>query len=228
MTVSVTEALNRRMSVRDFLPTPVPGELIRQVLATASRAPSGGNVQPWQIDVVGGARLDALKALMQTRLAEVAAGDTSEQPEYAIYPKELVSPYRDYRFELGEDMYARLGIPREDKAGRLRWFARNFQFFGAPLALFCSIDRRMGPPQWSDLGMFLQSVMLLLVEAGLDSCPQECWSVYPRTVGGFIGMPAERMLFCGMAIGWRNPEHPVNALESRRAPLEAFARFDGI
>lgn len=228
MTVSVTEALNRRMSVRDFLPTPVPGELIREVLRTAARAPSGGNVQPWYIDVVGGARLDELKAIMQRRLAEVAAGDRSEQPEYDIYPPNLWAPHRDYRFELGEDMYAKLGIARDDKAGRLRWFARNYQFFGAPLALFCSVDRRMGKPQWSDLGMFLQSVMLLLVEAGLDSCAQECWSVYPKTVGDFLGLPEDRMLFCGMSIGYRNPEHPVNGLHAKRAPLEAFARFDGV
>ena len=226
--MNVREALDSRRSVRDFLPTPVPGEVIRRVLAAASRAPSGGNLQPWHIDVVAGSRLDELKALMQRRLAAVAAGDMAEQPEYSIYPKDLVAPYRDYRFKVGEDMYARLGIPREDKAGRLRWFARNFAFFGAPMALFCSVDRRMGPPQWSDLGMFLQSVMLLLREEGLDSCAQECWSVYPRTIGEFIGIPPERMLFTGMAIGHANPDHPVNQLRTDRAPLEAFARFHGV
>jgi len=228
MPMSVSEALNTRLSVRDFLPTPVPADVIRRVLTTASRSPSGGNLQPWHIDVIAGAKLDELKAIMQRRLAEVAAGDRSEVPEYDIYPKELVAPYRDYRFKIGEDMYARLGIPREDKAARLRWFARNYQFFGAPLALFCSVDRRMGPPQWSDMGMFLQSVMLLLREEGLDSCAQECWSVYPRTVSQFLELPAERMLFTGMAIGYRNPEHPINALRSDRAPLESFARFQGI
>ena len=226
-TVSVTEALQSRLSIRDFLPTPVPQDVIRRVLATASRAPSGGNLQPWHIDVVAGDRLVELKAIMQRRLAEVAAGDRSETPEYSIYPKELVAPYRDYRFKIGEDMYARLGIPRDDKPARLRWFARNFQFFGAPMALFCSVDRRMGPPQWSDLGMFLQSVMLLLREGGLDSCPQECWAVYPKTIGDFIAIPPERMLFTGMAIGQRNPAHAVNALRSERADVDTFARFLG-
>lgn len=224
---TVTEALDTRLSVRDFLPTPVPLDTIRQVLATASRSPSGGNVQPWRIDVVTGAKLDELKAIMQRRLAEVAAGDKSESPEYDIYPKELVAPHRDYRFKIGEDMYARLGIPREDKAQRLQWFARNYQFFGAPVALFCSIDRRMGPPQWSDCGMFLQSVMLLLREQGLDSCAQECWAVYPKTIGDFIGIPPERMLFTGMAIGWRNPEHTINQLRSERAVVDSFAQFHG-
>jgi nitroreductase len=226
--MTVYEAMASRRSVRDFLPTPVPADTIRRVLAAAARAPSGGNVQPWHIDVVGGEKLDELKAIMRRRLQEVAAGDRSEQPEYDIYPKELVAPYRDYRWQLGEAMYASMGIPREDKAARLQWFARNYQFFGAPLALFCSIDRRMGPPQWSDLGMYLQSVMLLLREEGLHSCPQECWSVYPRTVGQFIGLPPERMLFCGMAIGHANMQHPVNNFVPARAELAQFARFHGL
>jgi nitroreductase len=225
---TVTEALDSRLSVREFLPTPVPAGVIRHVLQTASRAPSGGNLQPWHLDVVAGPRLDELKALMARRLAEVQAGDRSEVAEYDIYPKELVAPYRDHRFAAGEDLYRLLEIPREDKAGRQRWFARNYQCFGAPMALFCSVDRRMGPPQWSDLGMLLQSVMLLLREAGIDSCAQECWAVYPRTVGGFLGLPAERMLFTGMSIGYRDPSHPVNTLRTRRAPLDSFARFHGL
>ena len=226
--MTVYEALASRRAVRDFLPTPVSGDVVRRVLEAAARAPSGGNVQPWYIDVVGGSKLDELKAIMQRRLQQVAAGDRSEQPEYDIYPKELWAPYRDYRFQLGEAMYAALGIPREDKARRLQWFARNYQFFGAPLALFCSLDRGMGPPQWSDLGMYLQSVMLLLREEGLDSCPQECWSTFPRTVGDFIGLPSGRMLFCGMAIGHANTEHPVNRFETQRAGLAQFARFHGV
>lgn len=226
--MTVYEALASRRSVRDFLPTPVSGAVIRRVLEAAARSPSGGNVQPWHIDVVAGEKLDELKAVMQRRLQETAAGGRSEQPEYDIYPKELVAPYRDYRFQLGEAMYASMGIPREDKAARLRWFARNFQFFGAPMALFCSIDRRMGPPQWSDLGMFLQSVMLLLREEGLDSCPQESWSAYPKTVSDFIGIPPERMLFCGMSIGHANAQHPVNQFPVERAGLAQFARFHGV
>jgi nitroreductase len=220
----VSEAVDRRASIRDFLPTPVPGDLIRRVLAAASRAPSGGNLQPWHIDVLAGEPLAALKALV----AERQASGEREPVEYDVYPKELVSPYRDRRFQVGEDMYATMGIVREDKPARLRWFARNYRFFDAPMALFCSVDRRMGPPQWSDLGMFLQTVMLLLQEEGIDSCAQECWATMQRTVGEVLALPPERMLFCGMAIGLRNPEHPANGLRSRRAPLEEFARFHGV
>lgn len=221
----VHEALATRLSVRDFLSTPVPGEVIRAVLAVAARAPSGGNLQPWHVAVVAGEPLARLKSLMIDRVAACPEG---EPVEYEIYPQNLHSPYRERRFEVGEDMYRLLGIPRDDKAARRAWFARNYQFFGAPLALFCSVDRRMGPPQWSDLGMFLQSVMLLLRERGLDSCPQECWSLYHQTVGRFIDLPPERILFCGMAIGYRNPDHPVNQLVAKRAALTEFAEFMGV
>lgn len=220
--MNVSEAIASRRSVRGFLDTPVDPALLRRIVEAAGRAPSGGNVQPWHIDVVTGAKLDALKAIMRTRLAEAPGG---EGAEYDIYPKALPTPYKDYRFAVGEALYGALGIPREDKMRRLQWFARNFQFFGAPVALFCSVARTMGPPQWSDLGMYLQSLMLLLREAGLDSCPQECWAIYPATVGGFIGIPEDRMLFTGMAIGFKDDAEPANAARTDRAPLADFATF---
>lgn len=222
--MDLVEAIESRHSIRDFLPTPVPRETIERVLRVASRAATGGNLQPWHIDIVAGEAIDRLRAIVKEKMA---AG-VREQTQYDIYPKELVSPYRDRRFQIGEDMYARLGIPREDKAARLRWFARNYEFFGAPMALFCTVDRRMGPPQWSDLGMFLQNVMLMLRNEGLDSCAQEAWSTWPDTVGEFIGIPPERMLFTGMAIGYKNPDHPVNQLVAKRAPIEEFTKFHGI
>jgi nitroreductase len=223
--MKVSEAITSRRSVRGFLPTPVDPATIRRVVETAARAPSGGNLQPWHIDVVGGDRLEALRAIMRDKIAAAPGG---EPTEYDIYPKVLPSPYKDYRFAVGEELYRALGIPREDKAARMRWFARNFQFFGAPVALFCSVARTMGPPQWSDLGMYLQSLMLLLREEGLDSCPQECWAIYPKTIGDFIGIPEDRMLFTGMAIGFKDDADPANAARAARAPLADFASFHGI
>jgi nitroreductase len=203
----------------------VPGDVIRRVLTQALRAPSGGNLQPWHLHVVAGEAMEGLKATMRERVQQAPSGEGSE---YDIYPKELVSPYRDRRFAVGEAMYARLGIPREDKAARRQWFARNYQFFGAPMALFCSVDRRMGPPQWSDLGMLLQNVMLLLRAEGLDSCPQECWAIYPQTIGALLKLPPERMLFTGMAIGYANRDAAIDALVTERAPLAEVAEFIGI
>ncbi|MDO9488950.1 MAG: nitroreductase family protein, partial [Sphingomonadaceae bacterium] len=157
--MNVSEAVAKRQSVRGFLDRDVDLSLLRELIEKALRAPSGGNIQPWHIHVVAGDRLSDLKAIMAERIAEAPGG---EGTEYDIYPKELTAPYRDRTFEVGQLLYARLGIPREDKAGRARWFARNFAFFGAPVGLFCYVDRRHGPPQWSDLGMYLQTLMLLL------------------------------------------------------------------
>ncbi|QQX88030.1 nitroreductase [Cupriavidus necator] len=223
--MNVSQAVASRKSVRGFQPRAVAPDTIRRVLDAAARAPSGGNLQPWHIHVVGGEALEGLRAIMRERIAQAPAG---EEREYDIYPRELVSPYRDRRFQVGEALYHYLGIPREDKARRLAQFANNFTFFGAPLALFCTVDRRMGPPQWSDLGMYLQTVMLLLREEGLDSCAQECWAMYPQTIGKFLSLPAERMLFTGMAIGYEDPEAPANQLRAVRAPLDEFTEFMGI
>ena len=216
--MEVSEAIAARRSVRGFRDAPVDPAVLRGIVTKAARAATGGNLQPWHIDVLTGAALADLKAAMSAKLW---SGE-SETPAYDIYPRELVAPYRDRRFAVGEAMYAEIGIPREDKAARRLWFARNFQFFGAPAALFCTVDRQMGPPQWADLGMYLQNVMLLAVEAGLATCAQECWAMYPETVSAAIDIPAERMLFCGMAIGYEDTQEPANCLRSSRAPEEEW------
>ncbi|HWT38433.1 MAG TPA: nitroreductase, partial [Paraburkholderia sp.] len=151
-----------------------------------------------------------------------------EEMEYDVYPPSLHSPYRERRFQVGEDLYRSIGIARENRPARLAQFARNFAFFDAPLALFCTVDRRMGPPQWSDLGMFMQTVMLLLREEGLHSCAQECWAQYPTTIGAFLDLPDDRMLFSGMAIGYEDTSAAINQWRAQRTPLEEFAQFIGI
>ncbi|WP_322009650.1 nitroreductase family protein [Paraburkholderia sp. J12] len=223
--MKVSEAVESRKSVRQFLSDPVDPAVIRAVLSRAARAPSGGNLQPWRVHVLGGESLARFKAIMAARVVEAPAG---EQAEYDVYPRELSSPYRDRRYQVGEDLYRSIGVTRDDRPGRLRQFARNYAFFDAPLALFCSVDRQMGAPQWADLGMFLQTVMLLLREAGLHSCTQECWARYPQTVGEFLALPPQRMLFCGMAIGYEDSAAPINQWRAARVPLEDFAQFDGV
>ena len=219
--MNVSEAIAARRSVRGYRTDPVDSAVLHGIVTKAARAATGGNLQPWHVDVLMGAPLEALKAAIAAKLWR---GET-ETPAYDIYPSELVAPYRDRRFAVGEALYAEIGIPRDDKAARRLWFARNFQFFGAPAALFCTVDRRMGPPQWADLGMYLQNVMLLAVEAGLATCAQECWAVYPETVAAAIDIPPERMLFCGMAIGFEDIEEPANCLCSPRAPATEWLKI---
>ena len=183
--MKVSEAIDRRISVRAFSAAPVATQTILDILEKAGRAPSGGNLQPWRVAILNGDAMARFRTLMDTRLA-AAEGSHDEAPHYAVYPANLKEPYRTSRFRVGEQMCALLGIERADRAERLAWFANNYRFFGAPAAIFCFVDRIMGPPQWSDLGMFLQSFMLLAQEAGLDTCAQECWSRYPETVGRFF------------------------------------------
>jgi len=222
--MNVSEAVATRRSVRAFLDRPVPGDVLREVLSAAARAPSGGNLQPWRIYALAAEPLAQLKAAIKRRLRE---HPTPPKPEYPIYPSPLGEPYRSQRFAIGEAMYSLLGIPREDKAQRLQWFQNNYAFFGAPLGLMCYVDRQMGIPQWSDLGMYLQTVMLLLREHGLDSCPQECWSVYHDTVREQLAPPDDWILFCGMAIGYADHSVPLDRLRTERMPLEAFATLRG-
>jgi nitroreductase len=221
--MNVSDAVSRRISVRAFRPDPVPSALVRQILEQAGRAPSGGNLQPWKVYALAGAPLAEFKA----RVAQGLAKGPMETPEYNVYPPDLWEPYRTYRFECGEDLYRTIGIPREDKPARMRQFARNMSFFDAPVGLFYFIERRMGPPQWADLGMYMQTVMLLAVEQGLDTCPQEAWAIWPKTVAEFVGAPAEQMLFAGMALGYRDEAHPINTLRTRRAAFDDFVRMRG-
>ncbi len=213
--LTVSQAVEQRRSVRAFTDEPVSNDLLIDVLTRATRAPSGGNVQPWRLFLINGSVMTRFRAVMDARLAENPVGET---PHYTVYPANLKEPYRSRRFAVGEAMYERLGIPRTDKLARLVWLQNNDRFFGAPAAIFCFTDRIMGPPQWSDLGMLLQTAMLLFEEAGLGTCAQEAWSRWPETVGDFVGAPAEMMLFCGMAIGHPDRAASVNALRAGRAP----------
>lgn len=222
--MDVTEAVLSRRSVRRFLPDPVPREVLERVLHKAQRAPSGGNVQPWNAKVLAGEPLARLVAVVAEVIPQ---GRAAHSPEYAVYPPELDGAYEARRFGVGEAMYAALGIGREDKRGRLAQFMSNFRAFDAPTLMLVHTPRYMGPPQWSDMGMWLQTVMLLLREEGLDSCAQEAWAVYQKQVRECVSLPEDHVFFCGLAIGWRDPAAPVNQFDVPRAPLEEVVSFEG-
>jgi len=217
--MQVSEAIASRKSVRAFRADPVPLETVTDILKLASRAPSGGNLQPWRVYVLIGEARDELVRRVAEKRRETPMG---EPPEYSIYPPNLTEPYRTRRFRVGEMMYETVGIPREDKAARLRFFAANWEFFGAPVGLIFTMDRQMQPGQWADLGMFMQNIMLLAREKDLHTCPQEAWAVWHGVIREYLSIPQNEMIFCGMAIGHADETAPVFALESERAPLEEF------
>ncbi|MEU6097156.1 nitroreductase [Streptomyces sp. NPDC047079] len=218
--MDVYEAVTSRRAVRAFTDRPVPRRTLERVLSAAAWAPSGSNIQPWHIYVLTGAPLAELKKRAGERLA---SGDPWDEPEYEQYPPALKSPYRARRSAFGEQRYGALGIPREDLEARQRAAAANWNCFGAPAALFCYIDRGMGRPQWSDVGMYLQTVMLLLRAEGLHSCPQMAWAKFHKTVAEVLSPPDELILFCGMSIGFED----VTASDPRvaRAPLDETVTF---
>ena len=216
--MDVSEAVDSRKSIRAFLETPVDDLLIKELLEKSSRAASSGNLQPWKIYVINGETMNSFHKF-QSEWTE------PETPAYAIYPENLKEPYKTSRYEVADDMYSLLGIAREDKEERFKQVLKNYEFFGAPSAFFCFVDRQMGRPQWSDLGMFLQTFMLLAREVGLDTCPQEAWAMKQESVTAFVEAPEELMLFCGMAIGYQDVSEKVNELRTTRRPIEDWATF---
>jgi nitroreductase len=216
--MKVSDAVKSRKSIRAFLDKPVDTDLITSLLQLASRAPSGGNLQPWHIYVLNGKKMPDFKEFMNK-------WENPELPQYEIYPPNLKDPYRTSRFELGEAMYELLSIPRDDKAARFAHLMENFNFFGAPAALFCFVDVTMGPPQWSDLGMFLQTFMLLAQEHGIDTCAQEAWAVKPDSLREFFSVPDELNIFCGMAIGYKDTNAKVNELHSQRRSTDQWLKI---
>lgn len=222
--MKVGDAIKSRISCRAFLPDAVSEKQVRDILELAKCAPSGGNVQPWHVCVMAGTALDALRGDVAEARVEHPRGF---ETQYRIYPKDLKQAYFDRRFKCGEDLYETLGIAREDKQARLAQFARNFDLFGAPVGLFVYIDKQMGPPQWADMGMFIQTLLLAARGQGLHSCAQEAWAMWHEIVDKHTRVPDDLMLFCGIGLGVLDGMAPINTLKTDRASVDEFASFRG-
>lgn len=217
----VLEAIRSRRSIRAFRPDPVAPETVRQILDTAARAPSGSNIQPWQVIVVTG---EALAKLGDELAALSLSGDAGEK-EYNYYPREWRDPYLTRRRAVGWALYGSLGIERGQTDRMAAQHARNFRFFDAPVGLFFTLDRDMEPGSWLDLGMFVQNVMIAARGLGLDTCPQAAFCSYHRQIGAMLAIPDDRQLIMGMALGHAETTAPENRFETDREPVEEFTRF---
>ncbi|WIT11987.1 nitroreductase [Paucibacter sediminis] len=223
-TAAVDAAITSRHSMRAFLPTEVPRDVIEEILRVAARAPSGTNTQPWQVHVLTGAAKQRFSARIQAAFDDPAELAT-HQEEYAYYPREWAAPYIDRRRKVGWDLYGLLGIGKTDKARMHDQHGRNYQFFDAPVGLVFSIDRVMQQGSWLDYGMFLQNIMIAARARGLHTCPQAAFTQFHRLIADELRLRPEQMLVCGMALGYADPAAVENSLVTERAPVAEFTRF---
>ena len=221
---AVDAAITSRRSIRAYLETPVAREDIEAILEVAARAPSGTNTQPWKVHVLTG----AAKARLSDRILAAYADPAQNREhveEYAYYPREWVSPFVDRRRKVGWDLYALLGLTRDNKAGMAAQHGRNYRFFDAPVGMIFTIDRIMEQGSWLDYGMFLQNIMVAARGRGLDTCPQAAFTQFHRIISDELGLPESEMVVCGMALGFADPDKVENTLVTEREPVSSFARF---
>jgi nitroreductase len=220
----VDAAITSRRSIRAFLPTPVARADIEAILAVAARAPSGTNTQPWQVHVLTGAARARLSEAIVAAYADPEQASKYTE-EYAYYPSEWIAPFIDRRRKVGWDLYALLGLTRDDKAGMAAQHSRNYRFFDAPVGLIFTIDRVLAQGSWLDYGMFLQNIMVAARGRGLDTCPQAAFTQFHRIISDELDLGPTQMVVCGMALGYADPSKIENTLITERAPVTAFARF---
>lgn len=217
-------ALLDRYSVRAFEDKPVTREVLDDILCAAQQSPSGGNLQPWHVYVTVG---DDRAAFLEKIQKSVRDNPMGEPDAPDIYPPKLKEPYKARRAKCGEDMYDALNIDREDKMARIVQVMKNFEFFGAPVGIFFSIDKTMGRPQWAHMGMYMQSLMLAAVERGLGTCPQEAWLLRHITVREHFEIPDTHDVYCGLALGYPDKDAPINNYRTERASLDEVVTYRG-
>ncbi|MBX2839014.1 MAG: nitroreductase [Gammaproteobacteria bacterium] len=220
--LSVTDAINTRRSLRAFLPEDVPNDVVRSILTTAARAPSGTNMQPWEVYVLKG---DTLKAVSESVCAAFDNPDIKPSSETQYYPTKWFEPYLARRRKVGWDLYGLLDIKKGDREKTHKQHKRNYEFFDAPLGMMFTIHKELATGSWLDYGMFLQNIMLLAREAGLHTCPQAAWPDYHTEVRKVLNFTPEEVLVCGMTMGYANPDAIENTLVTDRVPVDEFVRF---
>lgn len=222
----VDDAIRTRRSVRAFLPKPISRQEVTEILEVAARAPSGTNIQPWKVHVLAG----EAKAELSRRILEVfndpeAAAQHTE--DYPYYPEQWTSPYIDRRRKIGWDMYGLLGIGKGDRDRMHAQAGRNYTFFDAPVGIIFTIDRIMREGILIDYGMFMENIMIAARGRGMDTCPQQAFSRFHKVIESVLGLPETERVLCGMALGWADPDAPVNRLQTEREPVDGFTRFSG-
>ncbi|MBD3671193.1 MAG: nitroreductase [Gammaproteobacteria bacterium] len=219
--MDVTTAIKDRKSVRAFLDKPVSKEILHAMLDTARWSASGVNTQPWTVEVVTG----QTQQCITDTILDLRARAVAEDPDYSYYPEQWREPYKSRRKATGLALYGALGIGKGETERMVEAKNNNYRFFGAPAAMFLFMDRDMGTGTWIDMGIFLQSLMLAAREHGLESCPQASLAEYPNTVREILKVPEDKLLVCGLSLGYADPDAPVNGYRTEREDVDTFTRW---
>jgi nitroreductase len=222
----VDEAITTRQSVRAFLPTPVDRATVEQLLAVASRSPSGSNIQPWKVRAIAG---DVKESLSRALLDAIARdGFEKYRREWNYYPVQWREPFLGRRRKIGWDMYGLLGVGKGDHEGTHQARLRNYEFFGAPVGIICTLDEDLEIGSWLDLGIFIGAIMIAARGHGLHTCPQAAFADFHSIIRPMLDIPSHEIVICGMALGHIDPDAPVNALKTERAAVAEFTTFLGM
>jgi nitroreductase len=227
--MDVFEAIYSRRSTRGFQRTPVARQTLERMLLAAARAPSGTNMQPWHIYVTSGQAKDALvNDVRETRAREPQREQTKPpEGEYEYNPEPLFDPYGSRRRKLGWDLYSLHGVARGDRVASWEVAGRNFEFFGAPVGMILTMDRKLQAGSFLDCGIFLQTLMLAARACGLDTCPQAAWRHYHDVLRKHLEIPENQLVICGLSLGYADDGAIANKIRSEREPLEVFCTFRG-
>jgi len=218
--MDVLEALKRRKSTRAFLDKVPSEDLIKSLLDGAKLSPSGVNMQPWELCVVSKDK----KKQIESKVLKAFDAKKSKM-DYQYYPKEWKEPYNSRRKEMGLLMYKTLEITREDKVKQAKQWKKNYEAFGAPIVVYFFIDKTLGVGSWLDYGMFLQSFMLLACERGLATCPMASLAEFPNIVREELEIDENKLLLCGIALGYEDKNAKVNSFKTSRIGLKEFCKF---
>ena len=219
--MDIIEAIHKRQSIRSFKDREVSLKTVREILNISKFAPSGGNTQPWKVYVLN---QNIMRELESAILHNLDNG-ISEKPNFSIYPQPMSDHLKNRVKECGKLMYGALEIKKDDIEGRLNQLKQNFSFFGAPVGMLITVEKEVDLNGWGHVGHFIQNLCLSSIEFGLGTCLQESWSMYPETVQKITNYKKSEILWCGVALGYPNNDHPINNYRTPREDIDTFAKF---
>lgn len=219
----VCEALRERRSTRGFLDTQVPREVLESIFQAAQRAPSNCNVQPWQVIVVSGETRDVLK---QKLIASIPSSRPAPDFGASVIPA-YQGVHQQRQHGAASALYTAMDISRDDKSARSRASLRNWAFFDAPHVALFTMERALGLMGAVDVGIYAQSLALLMTEQGISSCMQASLGYFPAPIREQLAIPESHGILFGMSFGYRDEQVPANRARTERAGLSEVVRFVG-